>query len=186
MANDCNNYILITAERKDLDNFYNKIKKLQKKGFPNTLYYHLLDDYDKDFPNSENPKYFYLDIEKKEDEIIISGDSSWCPAVQLFTKLSEEFNLEIRYEYEERGCDLAGWATIKNGVCENNIFSYIKGCLLMDYASGVESLISETASGRYGADDLRNSDFWDLLNDDDKKIVLNSVLELPEELTKPF
>lgn len=81
-------------------------------------------------------KWFDLDIdfepEENSEEIKISGDSAWCPSLELFTAISKKYtSFKIRYEYEEMGCDFSGWADISEGNCTNNEFTYWKGIFEM-------------------------------------------------------
>ncbi len=134
MANNCYNYIKITGDRAQLKKLYKDFVLDPKSGCDSgfDIYENLRHKYQKEFKN--DAKWFDMDIDfQDKDEITISGDSAWCPCLDIFTKISEKFpKLSINYSYEEMGCDFSGWADIKDGVCDDNCFTYWEGIIKRD------------------------------------------------------
>jgi hypothetical protein len=172
MANNCYNYIEISGDK-------SQIEKL-KKDFPESitngcdLYTDLREKYKKDVGN--DARWFDIDVNLMEDEITLSGDSAWCPCLELFTAISEKFpELNIKYSYEEQGCDFSGWADISDGNCNDNEFTYWKGLLEREGEAFVLNYILENElECMESEEDLTSHEMYLLLSEESKKIVLES------------
>mgnify|MGYP001297521300 CR=1 FL=1 len=134
MAYNCYNNIEITGSKKQLKDF----KNLLMINLIDGKYLNLVELSDKkaeeSLYDSAGTRYMEVTIDFQEDTIFITGDSAWTPALELFIKLSIKFpDLIIVYDYEEIGCDFGGWAEIKNGDIDNNIYSYWEYKFKRDY-----------------------------------------------------
>jgi hypothetical protein len=165
MANNCSNYISITGSSKE-------IKKLAKEITKEDAYLILCSKYGK----SENdPRWFTFDnVEVYEAHITISGDSAWCPALDLFTNISKKYpSIEIEYEYEEGGCDFAGTATISQGACTDNCQTYWKGKVEIDYDYALQCAF-ESLDGFESEEELMESDMILAFKEDDQEELLKT------------
>jgi hypothetical protein len=136
MANNCYNYITISGNQDEISELKNMLVKTSEQS--NSDLYHVLRN---SFEiHTEDARWFEMDAQESgQDEIIISGDSAWCPSLGLFTEISNKFkSLQIRYEYEEGGCDFAGFAEINGGICADNCFGYWKGKILINESDAFE------------------------------------------------
>lgn len=130
MANNCYNYIKITGDKAQLKKLYKDFVLYPKSGCDSgyDIYENICHKYGK---CGNDGRWFDMDVDYQDkDEITISGDSAWCPCLEIFTKISEKFpKLSINYSYEEMGCNFSGWADIKGGVCDDNCFTYWEGII---------------------------------------------------------
>lgn len=125
MANNCYNYITISGEKNEISELKKMLVKTPEQD-DFDLYQSLKNSFE---IHGDDARWFDMDVhDSGDEEIIISGDSAWCPSLGLFTEISKKFpSLKIRYEYEEGGCNFAGYAEISEGNCNDNCFSYWKG-----------------------------------------------------------
>ena len=165
MANNCSNYISITGSSKE-------IKKLAKEITKEDAYLILCSKYGK--PQG-GPGWFTFDnVEVDESFITISGDSAWCPALDLFTKISEKYpSIEIEYEYEEGGSDFAGTASISQGICTDNCQTYWKGKVGNDYDHALECAM-ESLDGFESEEELMESDMVLAFKEEDQEELLKT------------
>jgi len=181
MANNCINYINITGNDIDIQ----ELSKLLEKGDKQENGYDIYSNLCNEFGKSENDgRWFDIEItDQDENEINISGDSAWTPCLDLFTKISEKFtSLEIHYEYEESGCDFAGFADISQGNCVDNCFGYWEGKAANDYDYALQTALEDVAhyfDEDNSEEDLIDSDMYKAFNPEEQK-------ELLEEFRKQF
>lgn len=125
MANNCYNYITILGNETEISELKKILLKTPEQD-DYDLYHSLRNSFE---IHGDDARWFDMDVQETgDDEIMISGDSAWCPSLGLLTEISKKFtSLKIRYEYEEGGCDFAGYAEISEGNCNDNCFSYWKG-----------------------------------------------------------
>lgn len=70
-------------------------------------------------------KWWNFELERRQDtELMISGDSAWSPPQEFLRRLSEEYAVVIRGEYEEAGCDFGGYADYEKGDMQDYCFTY--------------------------------------------------------------
>lgn len=178
MANNCNNYITISGNQKDIA----AISKLISNAGGNP--YRELMRTIKNDELGNDAKWFdmgVLDIDD-DNEITISGDSAWSPSLELFTKISEMFpNVKIRYEYSEGGCDFAGWADIENGECTDNCFRYYEGLSKINYSDFADQIFMNVEDFEGTEEDLRAEGFFSYLEDDDKAELISNYHELKKQ-----
>jgi hypothetical protein len=164
MANNCYNFIQIEGNKTEILEL-KKLLELDKKNGQDSGY-DIYENLKHDFGSFENDgRWFDIDVQElSETEITISGDSAWCPCLEIFTKISEKFpSLIIRYEYEEQGCDFAGWAEIGEGNCNDNCFSYWKGIFKMRGEEDTKDYIITNELECYETEDeLKEADFYSL------------------------
>ena len=180
MANNCNNYISIKGNETEIKEFYQLLQldktKGQDKG--NDIYQNLLSVFGKDGNDS---KWFDVDVhEFQENEITISGDTAWAPSLELFTKISEKYqSFVIRYEYDEMGCDFAGYAEIEQGNCNNNCFTYWDGKIkTVDEDSALEEVLSNELECFENVEELQESDMYNAFSEENQKLILEAYKEL--------
>jgi len=78
----------------------------------------------------------------------------------LFTKISEKYpSFKIHYEYEEPGCDFAGFAEIAEGNCKDNCYTYWEGKAVNDYDYAFQSAFEDVSC--YCDEDETEEDFID-------------------------
>lgn len=158
MANNCNNWITLNGNVSEIKEFSKLLEIGEKQENGYDIYANLCNEFGK----SENDgRWFDIDVSKNnENEITISGDSAWCPCLDLFTKISEKYpSFGIHYEYEEPGCDFAGFADISQGNCNDNQFTYWKGKAANDYDYAFQSAFEDVYS--FYENDETEEDFID-------------------------
>lgn len=174
MANNCYNYISIEG----VENEILELSKLlsidasqgQDSGFD--IYSNLIATFGK-FGN--DGRWFDIDISLlSETQIIISGDSAWCPCLEIFTEISKKYpSLLIRYEYEEMGCDFAGWAEIKEGECSDNCFNYWDGMFELKGENEVlEMVINNELECYETEEEFKKADFFPLFSEENQAEIL--------------
>ena len=137
MANNCWNHIEINGSQEDIARFRADLV------FDDESYNSLLQVFDSE-REGDNPRWFEMDINFDETYVTFSGDSAWIPALDLFTRISSKYpSFQIRYCYEEQGCNFAGWADIAEGQCSDNIFSYWEGIIAREGEEEAYHLITE-------------------------------------------
>lgn len=125
MANNCWNNISIEGSKKDIKNLYKELSVITS-GYE--LYHKLLHEY-KEGVIGDDAKWFDMFVTKDNDEeITVSGDSAWCPSLELFAEISVKYNtLKIIYMYDEMGCDFCGRAFIQGGDIDDECLKYWEG-----------------------------------------------------------
>jgi len=185
MANNCYNQINIEGKEKEIDILLENIV-LHDNGM---VHFEKIQDnlrLEGHYPDIFGTKWFDVDIERiSKEEVIISGDSAWAPALGLFQKLSEFLpSLNIDYFYEEIGSDFCGNAEIKEGIIHDDCRSYWEG--KFKEASGfayelffddVEYFIKEDM-----IEEIFKHDAMKYLDKNQIKEVLNKILESLENV----
>lgn len=180
MANNCYNYIQITGEKTEIREFSEMLQPDTTKGQTNIdIYENLCTTFGK---YESDSRWFGMDkheLHDDQNEIIISGDSAWVPCLELFTRISKRFtSFQIRYEYDEAGCDFAGYANITDGNCEDNMFSYWKGIIkTQGEQDALDQVISNELESYESKEELIESDMYNAFSDDSKKEILESFNE---------
>ena len=178
MANNCMNYINITGSKNDMQKLSKLLEVSEKQENGCDIYANLCNEFGK----SENDgSWFNIDVVNDDEgnEIIISGDSAWYPCLDLFTKISEKYpSLEIHYEYEEPGCDFAGYADINDGTCQDNCFGYWKGKAANDYEFAFQCAFEEIEYNfeEESEEEFKESDMYLAFQPDEQKELLEEFL----------
>ena len=178
------NYIQITGDKTEIKEFSEMLKPDTSQGQTDIdIYENLFTEFERQREDArwfsiDVHEYEFIDIGKKDEkeEIIISGDSAWCPCLGLFTKISERFkSFHIRYEYEEAGCDFAGYANITDGNCDDNMFSYWKGIIATQgETDALDQVLSNEMECYETEEELIESDMYLAFSDEIKKEILES------------
>lgn len=162
MANNCYNHISIEGDKEELKSF---IQEMEVKTNGYDKYAELCSIYGKE---DDDGKWFDMDVDDTSDNGIVTiyGDSAWCPCLKIFGKISEKYkSFKIHYEYEEPGCDFAGWADIEDGGIDDNCFTYYKGMVEMGEE---ERLINDVEfMGFESEEELLSSDLYLAANTDE-------------------
>ena len=173
MANNCYNSIEFNGDKKEIDDFF-KVNNLENETNGTDLYSNLVEKYKS---NGDDARWFDMYVERYSDEnFYISGDSAWCPSLDLITNISKQYpSFVIRYEYEEPGCDFAGYADIQNGNCTDNCYTFWKGIFELRGTEEAISYILENELDSYeNIEELKEADFWQLLDEEQQKEVLEA------------
>ena len=116
----------------------------------------------------DDGRWFDIDIQddKNDESITIYGDSAWCPCLQIFGKISERYkSFKIRYEYEEPGCNFAGYADIEDGNIDDHCFKYYEGMIAM---GNEEQLVNDVEFMEFESEEeLLSSDLYLAANTDE-------------------
>jgi hypothetical protein len=176
MANNCYNYITITGEKTEIASFKLLLQIEANKGQDNEdIYLNLQTDFGK---FEKDPRWFNFDVHTADDEetITISGDSAWIPALELFTAISQRFqSFQIRYEYDEMGCDFSGWADISQGECTDNSFAYWEGQIQMHGEEQAFTNVIENELESYESEEeLKESDMYLSFSEDKQAEILEN------------
>jgi Ferredoxin-like domain in Api92-like protein len=176
MANNCNNYITISGNKTEIKALYDLISdEVTANGYDK--YTSLLSVYEK---GTNDPKWFdiYATLED-ENQLTISGDTAWCPALEVFTEISKlNPSFKIHYEYEEGGCDFAGYADIKEGVITDNCFTYWKGLIATDKAHALDYAITNQLEDFENEAEFITSDMYTAFEADEQEILLQEYRNL--------
>jgi len=176
MANNCYNFIQIEGSKKEIKAFLKLLKKDESKGQNSgyDIYQNLIHDFGK-FGN--DARWFDIDVQElNETEISIAGDSAWCPCLEIFTSISEKYqSFIIRYEYDEMGCDFAGFAEISQGNCNDNCFSYWEGIIASQGESDAMEMVINNELGCYETkEELIESDMYNAFSKEHQKEILEN------------
>jgi hypothetical protein len=175
MANHCYNHISIQGNEEEIKNFAELLEVEKGKNSGCDIYENLRATFGKFEPDA---RWFDIDTQISESEIILSGDSAWCPALELLTEISKKYqSFIIRYEYNEQGCDFSGWADIEKGTLTDNCFSYWKGLFEMHGEDEVLQQILEGELGCYEDEtELKEADFFTLFSEENQNQILETFL----------
>ena len=171
MANNCMNYITINGNIEEI-NELSKLLKVEGEENESSIYTNLCDHFGK---QGNDARWFDIHLVDKDDNcIIIEGDSAWTPCLEIFTKISEKYqSLEIRYEYEEGGCDFAGYADINEGYCNDNCYGYWEGKTKIDYNFALESAMEDVYYDCFESEEeLKSSSMYNAFQEDDQNELL--------------
>jgi hypothetical protein len=171
MANNCYNDIQIHGSKEDIRAF-KALFTSHNAPIEEGLYFRLLGNFNSNI--DDNAKWFEMRLEKVDEcKCVVYGDSAWVPSLDLFTKISERFkSLVIHYEYEEMGCDFAGWADISDGSCSDNCYRYWEGMREMRGEKELINMIIENEIEYYDEEELIESDMFNVLSEEGKQIIL--------------
>lgn len=180
MANNCYNSIVITGDAQQIKDFKNLINPNRNAMFDGEELSSAL--YGKYGRDSSDGRWldFRMTNQDEEEEINnefirLSGDSAWTPMLEMFTKISKEYSFTIRYEYEEMGCDFAGYADIKNGVCEDNCFTFWEGQIKMADEQNALDLVLDNELECYESEaELLSSSMYLAFSSEKKAIILEA------------
>jgi len=132
MANNCYNWAHIKGSKESLDLLQTKIKEAtsETRHLWYQTFYHVIGQ---PLPNPETNTY-----------------SAWSPPCEFFLKLSEVYGLTIESDYEEPGCDFAGYYNCTNGkVTRDEQYSYNYFKLIQDKDCFMHDLVEHIACGTY-------------------------------------
>jgi hypothetical protein len=157
MANNCYNWAHIKGSKESLDLLQTKIKEAtsETRHLWYQTFYHVIGQ---PLPNPETntyddfgTKWFDAEWERDSDTLAtLSGDSAWSPPCEFFLKLSEVYGLTIESDYEEPGCDFAGYYNCTNGkVTRDEQYSYNYFKLIQDKDCFMHDLVEHIACGTY-------------------------------------
>ena len=118
MANNCYNWVIIRGEKDTLDLLQTKFEtyKSHEGTFSDWCDTFFTDERKKkddifDEIYDYGTKWWDFEVERRQDDdLLINGDSAWSPPQEFLRRLSEEYAVLIRGEYEEAGCDFGGYA----------------------------------------------------------------------------
>lgn len=68
-----------------------------------------------------------VEIQIDDESICFNCDTAWSPPTNFCTTLSEMYNVKVRCEYEENGCDFAGYHEVDDGDIDTQTYSYLEG-----------------------------------------------------------
>jgi hypothetical protein len=128
MPNYCYNWVTISGEKELLDELQSKFNAYKEN---ESMYFNQFCD--SFFPDREDSDDFYsygtkwwnYDVSRESDnDLLLNGDSAWAPPMEFLRKLSEQYAVVIRGEYEESGMDFGGYAIYEDGVIDDHEFSY--------------------------------------------------------------
>ena len=175
MANNCYNYIEIIGDKNQLKDLYTDLVLDPKTGCDSgcDIYENICHKYGK---GGNDARWFDMDVQLYENEIIISGDSAWCPCLEIFTEISSKFpELSIRYSYEEMGVGFAGWADIENGECNDNEFGYWEGIIKREGESEALCMVLENELECYESEEeLKKSEMYLSFSEESRSEILES------------
>jgi hypothetical protein len=132
MANNCFNWVTISGEKEILDLLQTKFETYKShegtfSDWCDTFFTNEREKKENVFDEiyDYGTKWWDFDIDQRgKDYINISGDSAWSPPQEFLRRLSEEYAVLIRGEYEEAGSDFGGYADYEKGVMDDQCFTY--------------------------------------------------------------
>lgn len=176
MANNCYNFIQIEGSKEEIKAFLELLKKDENKGQNSgyDIYQNLIHDFGR---FGEDARWFDIDVQElNKTEITIAGDSAWCPCLEIFTAISGKYqSFIIRYEYDEMGCDFAGFAEIGQGNCNDNCFSYWEGIIASQGEDdALEMVINNELEYYETEEELIESDMFNAFTKENQKEILEN------------
>jgi hypothetical protein len=140
MANDCWNRVTITGDSDTLNKLKNMFDTHPSLNYSN---YHEMFVTDVSDMKGEDwgPKWFLPYAEMVDEELIVTGDSAWSPAIEFFEVLTDEYPIKCDFWYDERGFDFAGHVTIEEGYVDTHVeWTYWEGLYLNDREQFIEEI----------------------------------------------
>jgi hypothetical protein len=145
MPNWCDNYIQITGEKKNLDKIKFFIRECAKE--QSGLFSTLVGLPPNATPENYEKNWFETNVEwwgckwdvhyedngcwelDEDDEISLHIDTAWSPPIPFCQKLANMFDVVVRVEYNEMGCNFAGYSLYdKDGLVSEEYYNdYLKG-----------------------------------------------------------
>jgi hypothetical protein len=132
MANNCYNWVSITGEKDALDLLQTKLATYDShegtfSDWCDTFFTNKRiineDSYEENY--YYGTKWWDFEVERNaDDDLLINGDSAWSPPQEFLRRLSEEYAVFIRGEYEESGSDFGGYAEYEKGVMDDYCYTY--------------------------------------------------------------
>jgi hypothetical protein len=156
MANNCYNFATLIGSKESLDLLEARLIE-SKKETPHLWYETFHQVLGIQVPENGDTyaifgtKWFDAEWNRESDtEATLSGDSAWSPPSEFFLKLSDVYQLAIESEYEEGGCDFAGYYNCINGeVVRDDTYSYNMFYLLQNREFFIEKICEDITYGTY-------------------------------------
>ena len=190
MPNWCNNHIIISGDIFFLSLLKNILEDVPKTIGEETVVFKTLigkeptittEDYEKGGWFNSNVDWFgtkwdvsYNDcqFEFNDDHIIMMPQTAWSPPVRFVSNLCKMYGVTAVMNYDERGCDFCGRATIDiNGEVDDEEYKYNEGMYRFDNDYFWESLVESDME--YALDEDKTKDQFLLdypyVNEDDLK-----------------
>lgn len=129
MANNCYNYLEIEGTEEDIKKLEEciKVKKSKEEeeqsGYDNydmSKVIHVETDekgfYKGDIYELWGTKWFDGEwFENNGKSAVLTFETAWSPSLPVTLEMSQRFNLKIKHNYEEAGCDFEGDYNVENG-----------------------------------------------------------------------
>jgi hypothetical protein len=190
MPNWCTNYIVISGDENKISLLKNIIEDVPKTNGEETVVFKTLigkeptittEDYEKGGWFNSNVDWFgtkwdvsYSDcqFEFGDDNIIMMPMTAWSPPVRFVSNLCKMYGVTAVMNYDERGCDFCGRATIDiNGEVDDEEYKYNEGMYHFDNEYFWESIVESDLE--YALDEGKTKDQFLLdylyVNEDDLK-----------------
>ena len=190
MPNWCNNHIIISGDIFFLSLLKNILEDVPKTIGEETVVFKTLigkeptittEDYEKGGWFDSNINWFgtkwdvsYNDcqFEFNDDHIIMMPQTAWSPPVRFVSNLCKMYGVTAVMNYDERGCDFCGRATIDiNGEVDDEEYKYNEGMYHFDNEYFWESIVESDLE--YALEEGKTKDQFLLdypyVNEDDLK-----------------
>jgi len=175
MPNWCNNHIIISGDIFFLSLLKNILEDVPKTIGEETVVFKTLigkeptittEDYEKGGWFDSNINWFgtkwdvsYNDcqFEFNDDHIIMMPQTAWSPPVRFVSNLCKMYGVTAVMNYDERGCDFCGRATIDiNGEVDDEEYKYNEGMYHFDNEYFWESIVESDME--YALDEDKTKD----------------------------
>jgi hypothetical protein len=190
MPNWCTNYIVISGDENKISLLKNILEDVPKTIGEETVVFKTLigkeptittEDYEKGGWFDSNVNWFgtkwdvsYNDcqFDFNDDNIIMMPMTAWSPPVRFVSNLCKMYGVTAVMNYDERGCDFCGRATIDiNGEVDDEEYKYNEGMYHFDNEYFWESIVESDLE--YALDEGKTKDQFLLdylyVNEDDLK-----------------
>jgi len=190
MPNWCNNHIIISGDENKISLLKNILEDVPKTIGEETVVFKTLigkeptittEDYEKGGWFNSNVDWFgtkwdvsYSDcqFDFNDDHIIMMPMTAWSPPVRFVSNLCKMYGVTAVMNYDERGCDFCGRATIDiNGEVDDEEYKYNEGMYHFDNDYFWESLVESDME--YALEEGKTKDQFLLdypyVNEDDLK-----------------
>jgi hypothetical protein len=190
MPNWCTNYIVISGDENKISLLKNILEDVPKTIGEETVVFKTLigkeptittEDYEKGGWFDSNVNWFgtkwdvsYNDcqFDFNDDHIIMMPMTAWSPPVRFVSNLCKMYGVTAVMNYDERGCDFCGRATIDiNGEVDDEEYKYNEGMYHFDNEYFWESIVESDLE--YALDEDKTKDQFLLdypyVNEDDLK-----------------
>ena len=175
MPNWCTNYIVISGDENKISLLKNILEDVPKTIGEETVVFKTLigkeptittEDYEKGGWFDSNINWFgtkwdvsYNDcqFEFNDDHIIMMPQTAWSPPVRFVSNLCKMYGVTAVMNYDERGCDFCGRATIDiNGEVDDEEYKYNEGMYHFDNEYFWESIVESDME--YALDEDKTKD----------------------------
>jgi hypothetical protein len=190
MPNWCTNYIVISGDENKISLLKNILEDVPKTIGEETVVFKTLigkeptittEDYEKGGWFNSNVDWFgtkwdvsYNDcqFDFNDDHIIMMPMTAWSPPVRFVSNLCKMYGVTAVMNYDERGCDFCGRATIDiNGEVDDEEYKYNEGMYHFDNEYFWESIVESDLE--YALEEGKTKDQFLLdypyVNEDDLK-----------------